>query len=55
MPAKRARDLSTTCGLLIEAASYLQRGMHDDVERATGLVGGPASPAPHARWCDAYQ
>ena len=39
MPAKRARDLSTTCGLLIEAASYLQRGMHDDVERATGLSG----------------
>jgi len=37
MPAKR--DLSTTCGLLIEAASYLQRGMHDDVERATGLSG----------------
>src|SRR6202163_533849 len=39
MPAKRGRDLSTTCGLLIEAASYLQRGMHDDVERATGLSG----------------
>src|SRR4030081_1824063 len=39
MPAKRSRDLSTTCGLLIEAASYLQRGMHDDVERATGLSG----------------
>ena len=39
MPAKRSRDLSTTCGLLIEAASYLQRGMHDDVERATGLPG----------------
>jgi DNA-binding MarR family transcriptional regulator len=39
MPAKRSRDLTTTCGLLIEAASYLQRGMHDDVERATGLSG----------------
>jgi len=23
MPAKRSRDLTTTCGLLIEAASYL--------------------------------
>ncbi len=39
MPAKRSRDLTTTCGLLFEAASYLQRGMHDDVERATGLSG----------------
>src|SRR6266851_1015589 len=39
MPAKRSRDLTTSCGLLIEAASYLQRGMHDDVERATGLSG----------------
>src|ERR1700694_1456582 len=39
MPAKRSRDLSTTCGLLIEAAGFLQRGMHDDVERATGLSG----------------
>jgi DNA-binding MarR family transcriptional regulator len=39
MPTKRARDLTTTSGLLIEAASYLQRGMHDDVERATGLSG----------------
>jgi DNA-binding MarR family transcriptional regulator len=39
MPAQRLRDLTTTCGLLIEAASYLQRGMHDDVERATGLSG----------------
>src|SRR5260370_24018027 len=39
MPAQRSRDLSTTCGLLIEAGSYLQRGLHDDVERATGLSG----------------
>jgi DNA-binding MarR family transcriptional regulator len=39
VPAKRSRDLTTTCGLLIEAASYLQRGMHGDVERATGLPG----------------
>ena len=39
MPAKRSRDLTLTCGLLIEAASYLQRGLHDDVERATGLSG----------------
>src|SRR5258708_30420857 len=39
MPAQRSGDLRTTCGLLIEAGSYLQRGMHDDVERATGLSG----------------
>jgi excisionase family DNA binding protein len=39
MPARRARDLSTVSGLLIEAGSYLQRGMHEDVERATGLSG----------------
>ena len=39
MPARRSRDLTLTCGLLIEAASYLQRGLHDDVERATGLSG----------------
>ena len=39
MPAKRSRDLTLTCGLLIEAGSYLQRGLHDDVERATGLSG----------------
>src|ERR1700720_4377219 len=44
MPAKRSRDLSTTCGLLIEEASYLQRGMHDDVERATGLSGAWLEP-----------
>jgi len=39
MPAKRPRDFTTTCGLLIEAASYLQRGLHADVERAAGLSG----------------
>jgi excisionase family DNA binding protein len=39
MPARRARDLTTVSGLLIEAANYLQRGMHEDVERATGLSG----------------
>ena len=39
MPAKRSRDLTMTSGLLIEAANYLQRGLHDDVERATGLSG----------------
>ena len=39
MPARRPPDLSTVGGLLIEAANYLQRGMHEDVERATGLSG----------------
>ena len=38
-PAKRRRDLTTVSGLLIEAGSYLQRGIHADVERATGLSG----------------
>ena len=39
MPAKRTRDLTMISGLLFEAASYLQRALHDDVERATGLSG----------------
>lgn len=39
MPTRRSRDLVTPAGLLIEAANYLQRGIHADVERATGLAG----------------
>jgi DNA-binding MarR family transcriptional regulator len=39
MPGKPPRDLTTAAGLLIEAANYLQRGMHADVEHATGLPG----------------
>jgi len=33
------RDLVTTVGLLVESASYLQRGIADDLERETGLPG----------------
>ena len=36
---RRSRDLITASGLLIEAANYLQRGIHADVERATGIPG----------------
>ena len=39
VPARRSRDLTTASGLLIEAANYLQRGFHADVERATGIGG----------------
>jgi DNA-binding MarR family transcriptional regulator len=36
---RRSRDLTTAAGLVIEAANYLQRGIHADVERATGIPG----------------
>ena len=39
VPTRRSRDLVTAAGLLIEAANYLQRGIHADVERATRLPG----------------
>lgn len=39
MPTRRPHDLTTAAGLVIEAANYLQRGIHSDVERATGIPG----------------
>lgn len=36
---RRSRDTTTAAGLLIEAANYLQRGIHADVEHATGIPG----------------
>jgi DNA-binding MarR family transcriptional regulator len=39
MAIRRSRDLTTAAGLVIEAAHYLQRGIHSDVERATGISG----------------
>jgi DNA-binding MarR family transcriptional regulator len=36
---RQQRDLVTTVGLLVEAASYLQRGIAADIEDETGLPG----------------